>query len=62
VLILLPLSALGRSHQITATYSGSLQMLSEVTGDAQAKIQALSNALLEQLGTLQVHAPLRLLV
>jgi hypothetical protein len=46
---------LSSSHQITATYSGSLQMLSEVTSDAQAKIQALSNALLEQLGTLPVR-------
>jgi hypothetical protein len=42
------------SQQLSATVSGSKKMASDLAGDAGAKISALQNALLEELGNLKV--------
>ena len=42
------------SQQLSATVSGSKKMVGDLAGDAGAKIGALQNALLEELGHLKV--------
>ncbi|KAL7416224.1 hypothetical protein BDY24DRAFT_378866 [Mrakia frigida] len=41
------------NQQISSTYTGGVKMVYDVTGDAQAKLHALSQALLDELAKLQ---------
>jgi hypothetical protein len=45
------------NQQVQSTYSGSVQMVTEGMGDAQAKAQALINALINQLYELKEQGP-----
>ena len=46
------------NQQVSATYSGGVEIVYNVTGDAQAKLQALSQALVDELAKLSV-SPMR---
>lgn len=45
------------SQGLSSRYNGTVQKVHDISGDASAKLHALSSVLLEQLGELQVGPP-----